>query len=66
MTHKSYHGGSVSSTPPLLTPSQAAAFLCLRPRTVRDMLRRGDLPGIRLGKQWRIRPEDVPGLEVSS
>jgi len=49
----------------LLAPEEVAAILKLRTRTVHDMLRRGDLSGIKLGRVWRIRAVDVHKLLVS-
>ena len=45
----------------LLTPEQAAERLQIAPKTVRDMLRRGKLPGgVKFGsKLWRIREADL-------
>jgi len=48
----------------LLAPEEVAAILKLRTRTVHDMLRRGDLSGIKLGRVWRIRAVDVHKLLV--
>lgn len=47
----------------LLTVEQAATRLQLSPKTVRAQLRKGELRGIRRGRQWRITPE---ALEESS
>lgn len=44
-------------TSPLLTPDQVAASLGVNRRTVIDWLNAGKLPGVRLGKLWRIDPE---------
>jgi excisionase family DNA binding protein len=41
----------------LLTPKQVAERLRVSPDTVKRMLRNGEMPGFRLGGQWRI-PED--------
>ena len=38
----------------LLTPEEAAAMLRLNRETIYRNLRRGKLPGIKLGGQWRI------------
>lgn len=44
----------------LLTVEQVADALQVEPVTVRRMLKRGDLRGLKLsGKEWRIRPEDL-------
>ncbi len=39
----------------LLSPGAVVALLGFTPATVRAMLRRGDLPGLRLGGRWRVR-----------
>jgi len=38
----------------LLKPEEAAARLAVSPKAVRAWLREGRLPGIRLGRLWRI------------
>lgn len=43
----------------LLTVAEAAAILRLHPVTVQRLLRRGELPGVRVGRQWRIRRTDL-------
>lgn len=43
----------------LLTTHEAARALKFCPSTVRDMIRRGEIKAIRMGRQWRIRPEDL-------
>lgn len=45
---------STLSLPPLLEVDELAALLRLHPVTVRLKLRRGDIPGIKLGGGWRI------------
>lgn len=44
-----------------LTVEQVAERLQVRRETVREWLRRGLLPGVRLGDRtgWRIRPSDL-------
>jgi putative molybdopterin biosynthesis protein len=37
-----------------LTPEQVASILNIRERKVVDMLRRKELPGVKIGKEWRI------------
>jgi excisionase family DNA binding protein len=39
---------------PLMTVRETAAFLRVDAQTVRRMIKRGDLPGVRVGGQWRI------------
>lgn len=43
-----------SDLPLVLTSKQAAAVLQLKPRTVANMLDRGDLHGVKIGKEWRV------------
>lgn len=43
----------------LLTLREAAEFLRLSPRTVREYLRRGELQGRVIGGRWRFRREDL-------
>ena len=48
-----------SDLPLVLTSKQAAAVLQLKPRTVAHMLDRGDLQGIKIGKEWRVSRAEV-------
>jgi excisionase family DNA binding protein len=43
----------------LLTPEEAANRLGIAPRTLREWLRSGKLPGVKLGRLWRIRETDL-------
>ncbi len=43
----------------LLTAAQVAERLQLRERTVTSWLRQGFLRGFKLGKEWRVSPEDL-------
>jgi PTS system nitrogen regulatory IIA component len=45
--------------PDLFTPKQLAEYLQLSPRTVYRMLERNELPGVRVGGQWRFRKSAV-------
>ena len=45
--------------PDLLSPKQLAEYLQLSQRTVYRLLERGDLPGVKVGGQWRFRRADV-------
>jgi excisionase family DNA binding protein len=38
----------------LMTTREVAELLRLSPRTVRRLLRRGALPGVQVGRQWRV------------
>lgn len=42
-----------------LTIEEIATRLKLKPKTVREWLRLGRLPGIKAGRLWRVREEDL-------
>ena len=44
---------------PLLTTSQVASLLRVSGETVRALVRRGELKGIRVGHVFRFRPADI-------
>lgn len=48
-----------SDLPLVLTSKQAAAVLQLKPRTVANLLDRGDLRGVKIGKEWRVSRAEV-------
>ena len=43
-----------SDLPLVLTSDQAAAMLQVKRRTIANMLDRGDLRGVKIGKEWRV------------
>ena len=43
----------------LLTCEEAAAHLRLHVRTVGRLLNQGKLPGVKVGRQWRLRRADL-------
>jgi len=43
----------------LLTVDQAAEYLQVTSRWVRRILRDGHLKGVKIGKLWRVKPEDL-------
>ena len=43
----------------LLTVEEASAKLKIAPKTLRDWLRIGKLSGVKLGKRWLIREQDL-------
>jgi len=45
--------------PQLLNPDEAAAYLGVSAYTVRERLKRGDLPGRKHGSRWLIRVVDL-------
>jgi excisionase family DNA binding protein len=48
-----------TTTDPLWTVGEVAGYLKLQPETVRGMARRGELPGIKIGKVWRFRKSAI-------
>ena len=51
----------------LLTPSNVASRLQVNERTVTLWLRKGQLRGFKVGKEWRISPDDLQAfLEASA
>lgn len=42
---------------PLLTPEEVAERLAVSAKMIRAWLRDGRLPGIRLGRLWRVNPD---------
>lgn len=51
--------GEWSDLPLVLTTDQAAAVLQVNRRTVASMLDRGDLAGVKVGKEWRVSRADL-------
>ena len=48
-----------------LTLRETAAFLNVHPNTVRSQVRRGQLPGAKVGRGWRFfEPDLVPALRA--
>lgn len=43
---------------PLMTVDQIATRLNVTPHTVNRWLRDGDLAGYKVGKEWRVEPDD--------
>ncbi len=44
---------------PFLTVEEVAEKLRINEGSIRAWLRSGDLPGVKFGRQWRIRREDL-------
>lgn len=45
--------------PPLIRVPALAELLSLTPHGVRAMIRRGELPAVRVGRQWIVRRESL-------
>jgi excisionase family DNA binding protein len=43
----------------LLTLAEAAAYLRVHRRTLTRLLRDGLVPGVKIGRQWRVRKADL-------
>ena len=44
---------------PFLTTEQVLGYLNTTPRTIYRLIRNGELPAIRIGRQWRFRRADL-------
>jgi excisionase family DNA binding protein len=51
--------GSEPAAPDVLTTEQLAELLQVEPGTVKDLVRRGELPGRKIGRDWRFSREAV-------
>jgi excisionase family DNA binding protein len=45
--------------PSFLTTEEVLGYLKVNPRTIYRLIRSGDLPAIRIGRQWRFRRSDL-------
>jgi len=43
----------------LLTPNEVAKILKVNVRTVTNLIRAGELKGVKVGRVWRIKEEDL-------
>ena len=50
---------TVEREPKLLTPEKAAERLAISKRTFTSWCRDGKLPGVKVGRYWRIREADL-------
>jgi excisionase family DNA binding protein len=60
--HENAENGNKTSKPlvtaePLWTVEEVASYMRLRPETIRAKARRGELPGVKVGRVWRFRSE---------
>jgi len=44
---------------PMLRPGEVAERLQVSERAIYEWLRAGELPGVKLGRLWRVRPADL-------
>ena len=45
--------------PQILTPEEVATYLRVAPETVRRLCRLGQIPALKLGRQWRIKADEL-------
>ena len=43
--------------PPIMTIDETATYLNLHPLTVRRLAREGEIPAVKIGRQWRVKRE---------
>lgn len=48
--------------PDVLNVEEVAAYLRVTPQTVYNMIRKGDLPAAKVGREWRFRRADIEGI----
>lgn len=54
-----------SKEPRLIRAGVAAAHFGVTPLTISQWRKKGVLPGVRVGREWRYRPEDIAKLHRS-
>ena len=50
----------------ILTPEQVASLLQIHPKTVYKLVRRGLLPGMKIGGVWRFSKSEILEMVASS
>jgi len=45
--------------PAFLTMDEVLGYLRVTPRTIYRLIKTGDLPAVRIGRQWRFRQSDL-------
>jgi excisionase family DNA binding protein len=58
-TYTKRYGEGEIMTDNLMTPEEVAEKLNVTVNTVREWLRSGELTGVKLGRIWRVRTEDL-------
>ncbi len=53
------HNHSVSELQAFLTTEEVLGYLKTTPRTIYRLIRSGELPAVRIGRQWRFRRTDL-------
>ncbi len=52
----------VSDYPEILTLQQAASLLQISERTIQRMVKKGEIPGVQVGGQWRFDRDQLKAL----
>ena len=58
------NGGNMAMAENLITVREAANFLRISARTVYRLIESGQIGAVRIGKQWRIPANDLPGVTI--
>jgi excisionase family DNA binding protein len=53
------HNNATSDMQTFLTTEEVLAYLNTTPRTIYRLIRSGELPAVRIGRQWRFRRADL-------
>jgi len=53
------HKNATSDMQTFLTTEEVLAYLNTTPRTIYRLIRSGELPAVRIGRQWRFRRADL-------
>jgi excisionase family DNA binding protein len=51
--------GARLGMPSFLTTEEVLTYLKVTPRTIYRLIRTGELPAVRVGRQWRFRQHDL-------
>ncbi len=51
--------GEGHELPSFLTTEEVLTYLHVNPRTIYRLIRTGELPAVRIGRQWRFRESDL-------
>jgi len=53
------YSNTESATPAFLTMDEVLGYLRVTSRTIYRLIKTGDLPAVRIGRQWRFRQSDL-------
>jgi excisionase family DNA binding protein len=55
-------GGDIVGTQELLTTAQVGQMLHMRPDSIVRKIKRGQIPAVKVGKQWLIRKDTLDAM----